>query len=153
MTISKGQQAPAFTLIDSERNEVSLSDFKGKKLLILFYPGAFSGVCTDELCVVRDDMNSYSSLNINIVGISTDTVFTLKKFKEINKLEFPLLSDYNKEVCGLYGAQYDEWILGMKGPAKRSAFVIDENGTLIHSEVLESAGDLPDFNQIKSAVS
>jgi peroxiredoxin len=152
MTLSIGQKAPEFTLVDTEKNHVSLSQFKGKKVVLLFYPGAFSGHCTTELCSVRDDLSSYNDLNAEVIGVSTDTFFTLKKFKEVNGLDFTLLSDYNKEVCGLYGAQYDEWIEGMKGTAKRSVFVIDADGNITHSEVLESALDLPDFNKVKEAL-
>jgi glutaredoxin-dependent peroxiredoxin len=152
MTISKGQKAPDFTLVDTDKNEVSISQFNGKKVLLLFFPGAFSGVCTTELCAVRDSMADFNNLGAQVIGVSTDTFFALKKFKELNNLDFILLSDYNKEVCGLYGAQYDNWVMGMKGTAKRSAFVIDENGDLVYSEILESAGDLPNFDKIKAAL-
>lgn len=152
MTLTIGQKAPAFTLIDTEKNHVSLDQFKGKKVVLLFYPGAFSGHCTTELCSVRDDFSSYNDLDAEVIAISTDTFFTLKKFKEVNELDFTLLSDYNKEVCGLYGAQYDVWIEGMKGTAKRSVFVIDAEGKLVYSEVLESALDLPDFTKVKEAL-
>jgi glutaredoxin-dependent peroxiredoxin len=152
MTISIGQKAPDFTLVDTDKNEVSISQFNGKKVLLLFFPGAFSGVCTTELCAVRDSMADFNNLGAQVIGVSTDTFFALKKFKELNNLDFILLSDYNKEVCGLYGAQYDNCVMGMKGTAKRSAFVIDENGDLVYSEILESAGDLPNFDKIKAAL-
>jgi peroxiredoxin len=97
-------------------------------------------------------MSSYNELNAKVIGISTDAVFTLAKFKTDQGYEFELLSDYNKEVCGVYGAQYDEFLFGMKGTAKRSAFVIDENGVVIYAQVNDSPGDMPDFDQVKAAL-
>ncbi|HNQ13486.1 MAG TPA: peroxiredoxin [Bacteroidia bacterium] len=153
MTILKiGEKAPDFTLISSERKPVSLNEYKGKPTVILFYPGAFSGVCTTELCSVRDDISAYNDLNAEVIGISTDTFFTLAKFKELNKLTFTLLSDYNKEVNAQYGAKYDTWIEGMKGNAKRSAFVLDREGIIQYAEVLDNALENPNFEKIKETL-
>jgi glutaredoxin-dependent peroxiredoxin len=152
MSIQKGQQAPDFTLKDSERNEVSLSAQKGKNVLLLFFPQAFTGVCTTELCNVRDNIASYNNANANVFGISVDSPFTLAKFKEEQKLNFPLLSDFNKDVSSNYGALYDVFIGWMKGVSKRSAFVIDREGVIQYAEVLESAGDLPNFEAINQAL-
>lgn len=152
MSIQTGQSAPQFTLISSDKKEVSLADFKGKKVVLHFFPMAFTGVCTRQLCTVRDNFGYYDGLNAQILGISVDSPFTLARFKEENKLQFPLLSDFNKEASAAYGAIYEEFVLGLKGVAKRAAFVIDENQNVIYAEVLESAGDLPDFNAIAGAV-
>ncbi|MEY3562577.1 MAG: hypothetical protein RLZZ294_583 [Bacteroidota bacterium] len=114
MSIQKGQSAPDFKLFNSDKKELSLSDFKGKNLVILFFPQAFTGVCTTELCSVRDNLNVYTSLNAEVVGISVDSIFTLAKFKEEQQYNFPLLSDFNKTVSQAYGAFYEEFVFGMK---------------------------------------
>jgi peroxiredoxin len=152
MKIEAGQKAPDFSLYDSEKNKVTLSDYKGKQVLLLFYPQAFTGVCTKELCSIRDNIAQYNGVNAQVFGISVDSVFTLVKFKEEQKLNFPLLSDFNKEVSQAYGALYDTWIFDMKGVSKRSAFVIDEEGIVQYAEVLENAGDLPNFEAIEAAL-
>lgn len=146
--IQKGQPAPDFSLFDSEKNKVTLSELKGNNVLLLFFPQAFTGVCTTELCSIRDNIAMYNNANATVLGISVDSVFTLKKFKEDQHYNFPLLSDFNKEVSRLYGAIYEDWILDMKGVSKRSAFVIDKEGVVQYAEVLESAGDLPNFEAI-----
>ena len=136
-----------------QKNKVSLADYKGKNLVILFFPLAFTGVCTTELCTVRDNLNVYTSLNADVVGISVDSLFSLGKFKEEQQYNFPLLSDFNKETSQAYGAFYDEFVLDMKGVARRAAFVVDKDGMVQYAEVLESAGDLPNFDAIKEALS
>lgn len=152
MSIEIGQSAPEFTLHDSEKNKVSLADFKGKNVLLLFYPQAFTGVCTKELCAVRDDISRYSNIYAQVIGISVDSVFTLAKYKEEQQYNFPLLSDFNKEVSALYNTLYTEWILDMKGVSKRSAFIIDKAGKICYAEVLEEAGDMPDFKAINEVM-
>lgn len=152
MTLKVGDIAPEFTLVDTEKNKVSLSDQKGNKVLLLFFPMAFTGVCTTELCNVRDDIGKYDNVNAKVFGISVDSPFTLGKFKEDQKLNFPLLSDFNKEVSEKYGCIYDAFIGWMKGVSKRAAFVIDEKGFIQYAEVLESAGDLPNFKAIKDVL-
>lgn len=152
MTIEAGQKAPDFSLYDSDKNKVTLSDYKGKQVLLLFYPQAFTGVCTKELCTVRDNIAQYENVNAQVFGISVDSVFTLAKFKSEHSLNFPLLSDFNKEVSTAYGTLYENWIFDMKGVSKRSAFVIDEAGIVQYAEVLENAGDLPNFEAIEAAL-
>ena len=153
MAIQQGQMAPDFSLFNTEKYKVSLADYKGKNLVILFFPLAFTGVCTTELCTVRDNLNVYTSLNADVVGISVDSLFSLGKFKEEQQYNFPLLSDFNKEISQAYGAFYDEFVLDMKGVARRAAFVVDKDGMVQYAEVLESAGDLPNFDAIKEALS
>lgn len=153
MAIQQGQMAPDFSLFNTEKNKVSLADYKGKNLVILFFPLAFTGVCTTELCTVRDNLNVYTSLNADVVGISVDSLFSLGKFKEEQQYNFPLLSDFNKKTSQAYGAFYDEFVLDMKGVARRAAFVVDKDGMVQYAEVLESAGDLPNFDAIKEALS
>ena len=152
MAIQVGQPAPEFSLYNTNKEQVALSSLRGQKVVLLFFPAAFTGVCTKELCSVRDGIADYNSVNARVFGISTDTVFTLGKFKEEQNLNFDLLSDYNKDVTALYGAAYETFVLGMTGTSKRSAFVIDEEGMVKYAEVLESAGDLPNFENIMSAL-
>ncbi len=152
MALTIGQAAPAFKLFNSEKEEVALTDFLGKKVIIHFFPQAFTGVCTTQLCTMRDNLNYYTDLNAVVLGISVDSVFSLGKFKEEQNYNFSLLSDFNKEVSKAYDAIYESWILNMNGVSKRAAFVIDSNGLVQYAEVLESAGDLPNFEAIKACV-
>ena len=152
MSVSIGQKAPDFKLFSSDKSEVSLSDFAGKNVVVLFFPLAFTGVCTAELCSLRDDIASYQNLNAQVLGISVDSLFTLEKFKAEQNLNFPLLSDFNKEAASAYGALYENFVLGMKGVAKRSAFVVDSEGNIQYAEILESAGDLPNFEAVKATL-
>jgi len=149
MALKAGDKAPDFKLFSSELKEVSLADFKGQKVVIQFFPMAFTGVCTTQLCTMRDSFGFYEGMNAAVLGISVDSPFTLAKFKEEQFYQFPLLSDFNKEVSQAFGAYYEEFAFNLKGVSKRSAFVIDEAGIIIYAEVLESAGDLPDFDAIK----
>jgi peroxiredoxin len=152
-TIQIGQQAPDFTLYDSDKQKVSLSDYKGKNVLLLFYPQAFTGTCTKELCNTRDNIAIYNEANSQVFGISVDSIFTLAKFKEEQHLNFPLLSDFNKTTSAAYGSLYDNFVFDMKGVSKRSAFILDKQGVVRYAEVLESAGDLPDFAAIQKTLS
>ncbi len=150
MKIEVGQAAPGFTLFDSEKKEVSLAEQKGKNILLLFFPLAFTSVCTKELCEVRDSISIYNNVNATVFGISTDSLYTLAKFKQEQNLNFSLLSDYNKETAQSYGSLYETFGFGMKGVAKRSAFVIDKEGFVRYAEVLENAGEVPDFTAIRA---
>lgn len=153
MALAVGQKAPDFKLFSSELKEVSLSDYSGKKIVLHFFPMAFTGVCTTQLCTMRDSFGYYSDMGAEVLAISVDSPFTLSKFKEENNYQFPLLSDFNKEVSQAYGAYYDEFVFQLKGVAKRAAFVIDEEQNILYAEVLESAGDLPDFDAIREIIS
>jgi glutaredoxin-dependent peroxiredoxin len=152
MSIEIGKPAPAFSLFDTDKKKVSLADFIGRNVLILFFPQAFTSTCTKELCAVRDDIARYSNANAQVLGISVDSVFTLKRYKEDQHYNFPLLSDFNKDVSADYDSLYPEWILGMKGVSKRSAFIIDKNGLVKYAEVLENAGDTPNFTLINETL-
>lgn len=147
-----GQAAPEFTLYDTDRQKVSLESYKGKNVVLLFFPFAFSGTCTAELCSVRDNYNWYTGLNCEVLGISTDSVFALKKYKEDQQYNFKLLSDFNKAVSSAYGSLYDNFIFETIGVSKRSAFVIDKSGIIRYAEVLENASEQPDFAKIKACI-
>jgi len=152
MTLKVGDKAPNFTLRNTAKEEVSLSDYREKNVLILFFPLAFTGVCTAELCSVRDDKAIYEAVGVDVVAISVDSLFTLEKFKAEQSYSFPLLSDFNKDVSRAYGSLYEDFVLGMKGVSKRSAFLVDKTGTIQYAEVLEDAGGQPDFDKIKETV-
>ncbi len=152
MPIEVGQKAPNFTLFDTEKNKVTLSEQKDNNVLLLFFPLAFTSVCTKELCSIRDNIAVYNNVNAKVFGISVDTVFTLGKFKEEQHLNFPLLSDFNKEVAAAYGTLYETFVLEMKGVSKRSAFIVGKDGLIKYAEVLESAGDLPNFAAIQAVL-
>jgi glutaredoxin-dependent peroxiredoxin len=150
MAIQVGQKAPDFSLFDSDKNKVNLADFKGKNVVLLFFPQAFTGVCTKELCSVRDNIATYNNVNAQVLGISVDSIFTLAKFKEEQGYNFPLLSDFNKDISTAYDSLYDSFVFDMKGVSKRSAFVIDKEGVVQYAEVLESAGDVPNFEAVNA---
>jgi peroxiredoxin len=149
MTLEIGQPAPHFTLHDSDKNVVSLNDHLGKNILLLFFPLAFTGVCTKELCAIRDDISNYNNANAIVFGISVDSFATLKKFKEEQGYNFTLLSDFNKEVSTLYDCIYNDFAGWMKGVSKRSAFLIDKQGILRYAEVLGNPGEVPNFEAIQ----
>jgi peroxiredoxin len=154
MALQIGQSAPDFSLYDSDKNKVSLSDFKGQStVLLLFFPQAFTGVCTAELCGVRDDIARYNNSNVKVLGISVDSVFTLDKFKKEQGYNFPLLSDFNKDVSTAYDALYESFTdMNMKGVSKRAAFLIDKQGVIQYAEVLEKASDVPNFELIQNKI-
>lgn len=147
---SVGEKAPDFELYNSEKKLVKLNDFIGqKKVLLLFFPVAFTSVCTKELCGVRDQIGIYQNDDVQVLGISVDSVFTLAKYKEEQSLSYPLLSDFNKNVSQAYGTIYESFTdMGMKGVSKRSAFIINKEGIIDYCEILENAGLIPDFEAI-----
>lgn len=153
MQIEVGQAAPDFILFDSEKKQVTLSEQKGQPVLLLFFPLAFTSTCTQELCSVRDTINWYNNINAKVFGISVDALFTLAKYKEEQQLNFTLLSDFNKEASIAFGSIYEMFGFNMKGVSKRSAFVVDKDGIIRYAEVLENAGDIPDFTKIKECLS
>jgi len=148
MNIEIGNPAPDFTLYDSAKNKISLSDMKGQNVLLLFFPLAFTSTCTAELCSIRDNISFYNNVNAKVFGISVDSLHTLAKFKSEQSLNFSLLSDFNKDVSLLYGSLYEMFSYNMKGVSKRSAFVIDRNGIIRYAEILENAGEQPNFKNI-----
>jgi len=152
MTLKIGELAPSFTLKDSDCKDVSLSDYNGKTVVVLFFPLAFTGVCTEELCHMRDNYSKYEKLNSEIIAISVDSPFTLAKFKADNNLNFTILSDFNKDVSQAFGAYYEDFVLGLKGVSKRATFIIDGDGNVQYQEVLENAGNLPNFTALEEAL-
>ena len=154
MSIQVGQSAPDFTLYDSEKNKVTLSALQGNPVVILFFPAAFTGVCTKELCSVRDSLSAFNATNARVLGISVDSLFTLAKFKEEQQLNFSLLSDYNREASTAFDVLYDVFpAFEMQRVSKRAAFVVDAAGVVRYAEICPTPGDLPDFSAIQATLS
>jgi peroxiredoxin len=150
--LQPGDKAPNFALRASDKSLVKLSEQKGKNVLLLFFPFAFTGVCTKELCMMRDSLAEYEQLDAQILAISVDSPYTLAKWKEEQGFNFPLLSDFNKTVSKKYDSLYKEFGLGLKGVSKRSAFLVDKKGVIQYAEVLENAGELPNFEAINQTL-
>ncbi len=145
-------KAPDFKLFNTEKKEISLSEQKGKNVVLLFFPLAFTSTCTAELCHIRDNYAMYNKLNAVVFGISGDSLFSLVKFKEEQKLTFDLLSDFNKEVSTAYNSIYALFGFGMKGVTKRAAFVIDKEGVIKYVEILENASEEPNYEAIEASL-
>jgi glutaredoxin-dependent peroxiredoxin len=147
MSTDPGSKAPDFTLMNEDRQPVTLSEQRGKPVVLAFFPAAFSSVCQKELCTFRDSMATLGQAHAQVYGISVDTFFTLKAFHDQQKFNFPLLSDFNKQVIRDYGV-FNEDMIGLKGIAKRAVFVIDKDGVVRHKEVLDDARNEPDYDKV-----
>jgi peroxiredoxin len=147
----EGGQAPDFTLMNQEREPVTLSNLKGRPVVLAFFPAAFSSVCTKELCTFRDSLSRLNQAKAQVFGVSVDTFFALKAFHTDQKLTFPLLSDFNKQTIRDYGV-YNEDMIGLKGIAKRAVFVIDADGKVRYRQVLDDARNEPDYDAVYKAL-
>jgi glutaredoxin-dependent peroxiredoxin len=153
MAIQAGMMAPEFTLFDTEKKPRSLSEFKGKNVVLAFYPGAFTGVCTKEFCTFRDTLANFSNLKAQIIGISVDVPFANKAFASQNNLQFPLLSDYSREISKKYAGVHEDFA-GMKGysASKRAVYIVDSIGKVKYVWVTENPGVEPDYEAISKAL-
>ncbi len=155
LALNIGDRAPDFTLKNQEKKDVSLSDYSGKKVVLLFFPFANSSVCTAEMCNVRDSMKIYENLDAQVLGISVDSPYALKMWADNQKINFPLLSDFNKEVSKKYDSLYNVFAPGVMdymGVSKRSAFVIGKDGKIKYTEICKTPGDQPDYQAIQNAL-
>lgn len=154
MAVQVGSKAPSFTLVDTDKKPRSLSEFQGKKLVLAFFPGAFTGVCTKEMCALRDSMARLNELDAQVVGISVDSPFANKGFAEKNNLQFPLLSDYTRTAVKAYGVELPNFA-GLEGytVAQRSVFVLDKDGIVRYAWVAENPGIEPNYEELTKAVS
>lgn len=150
MPIQIGDHAPDFALYSSVKELIHLHDFRGRHVVVLFFPLAFTSTCTKELCATRDDIELYNELGAEVIAISVDSPQTLNRYKQDQQLNFKLLSDFNKEAIRAYDVVYETFSLGMRGVAKRAAFVIDAEGIVRYAEVLENAGLLPDLAAVRN---
>lgn len=146
-----GSKAPDFKLVSIDLKPITNKDYEGKNLLLLFFPLAFTSVCTQEMCLASEDINTYKDLNAEIIGISVDSPFVLKKFGEENKIEITLGSDFDRAVSTAFNTLFTDDFLGLTGFSKRSSYVIDKEGIIRYAATAES-GQLPDFAKIKEVL-
>ena len=148
-----GDQAPHFSLLDTSKAQVQLSDFQGKKLVVAFYPAAFTGVCKAELCTFQESLSQLNGLNAQVVGISVDGPFANEAFASANGLNFPLLSDYQREATRAYGVLLEDFA-GMPGymAAQRSVFIVDEAGLVSYAWIAANPGIEPNYEEVKAAL-
>lgn len=153
MSLTVGQVAPEFTLFDTERKARSLKEFAGKKVVLAFYPGAFTGACTKEMCALRDAMTAFNALDAQVIGISVDSPFANKAFADANRITFPLLSDYSREVSRNYVGLYESFG-GVTGytASKRSVFLLDGKGVIKYVWVTDTPGNEPPYDEIQKAL-
>lgn len=152
MRLKKGDVAPHLELVNDKKEKVEFTFPAEKNKLLLFFPLAFSSSCTMELCMVRDEFEEYKELEAEIYGISVDSPYVLKKFREEQGYQFPFLSDFNKEASRAYGALHDVFSMNLKDVSKRAAFVIDRQGVIQYAEVLEDPVQVPNFAKIKNVL-
>ena len=150
-TVDVGTNAPDFTLVNQDRQPVTLSASRGKPVVLAFFPAAFSSTCTAELCTFNNRMSQLNAADAQVYGISVDTFFALKAFRDNQHLSFPLLSDFNKEVIRLYDVYFEDMI-GLKGLARRAVFVVDKDGVIRHRQVVADARNEPDYEQVFSTL-
>ncbi|MEK6571090.1 MAG: peroxiredoxin [Bacteroidota bacterium] len=153
MPLKVGDKAPDFSLVDTDKKPRSLKEFLGKKTVLAFYPGAFTGVCQKEWCTLRDLLGAFNNLNAQVVGISVNDPFANKGFATVNNLTFPLLSDYTRQVAKAYSGVYENFA-GLTGysAAKRAVFILDANGTVKYSWVSEDPGKEPNYEEVTKAL-
>jgi peroxiredoxin len=151
MAVDVGSKAPDFTLPNQDREPVTLSALVGTNVVLAFFPAAFTGVCTKEMCHFRDQLTVLNTSNATVLGISVDTPFTLKEFARQQQLNFPLLSDFNKDAIAKYDVVNPD-MLGLKGISRRAAFVVDSAGIVRYREVTPTPGDEPDYAKIEAAL-
>jgi peroxiredoxin len=153
LSVEVGQKSPDFQLPDQDRKERTLKDFHGKKTVLAFFPGAFTSVCTKEMCTFRDSMQAFNSLNAQVVGISVNDPFTNKAFTEANKLQFPVLSDYLRETVKKFNVFHEDFA-GLKGytAAKRSVFILDEKGVVRYRWITEDPGVQPNYDEVRNTL-
>jgi glutaredoxin-dependent peroxiredoxin len=154
MALRIGDKAPDFTLVDADRKERKLSEFSGKTNVLVFFPGAFTGVCTKEMCSFRDSIAEFNRMNAQVIGICVDAPAAIKAFAAHNHLEFPVLSDFTRDVSKKYGGIYESFG-GVKGlsAAKRSVFVLDQKGIVRYAWITEDPAVEPDYESVRKAVS
>jgi peroxiredoxin len=153
LSVEVEQRPPDFQLPDQDKKLRTLKDFLGRKTVLAFFPGAFTGVCTKEMCAFRDSMQTLNSLNAQVVGISVNDPWTNKAFAEANKLQFPILCDYTREVVRKFNVFHDNFG-GLKGytVAKRSIFVLDPEGVLRYRWVSEDPDRQPNYDEVKDVL-
>lgn len=150
MAVEVGQSAPDFSLYDTDRKQRTLGEFKGKNVVLAFFPGAFTGVCTTEMCAFRDQSEQFNNLNAQVLGISVDSPFSQKAWADQNNLNFPILSDFNREAVGQYDVSLPN-LAGLEGyvVANRAVFIVDKAGKIAYKWLAPSPANEPDYDEIK----
>ena len=148
-----GTIAPNFTLLNPDRSPVSLESFRGQKVVLAFFPGAFTGVCTAEMCALRDSMSAFNELGATVLAVCVDSPYANGVFTEANGLNFPVLSDYNRAAVEAYGIAFDNFA-GMDGyvAANRCVYIVSEDGTITYEWFGPHLGAEPDYEAIKAAL-
>jgi glutaredoxin-dependent peroxiredoxin len=152
MALKIGDKAPEFNLFSTDKTEVTLSSLSGKNVVLLFIPAAFTGVCTEEFCSIRDEIKDYENLNAQVYGISVDGLFSQIEWISKNGYNFPLLCDFNKTAIAAYDVIHADFAFGMKNVAQRAVYVIDGNGVIQHVEVTPTLGDMPNLQAVKDCL-
>lgn len=152
-SLKVGDKAPDFSLPDTELKMRSLKEFQGQKVVLAFFVGAFTSVCTKEMCAFRDSMARLINLKAQVLGVSVNDPFSNREFAEKNRLTFPVLSDYNREAIKAYGVQAEHFA-GLKGytVAKRSIFVLDGQGTIRYVWVTENPNVEPNYTEVEEVL-
>ena len=151
--VNVGDKAPDFTLKAHDKSEVTLSSFHGKKVILSFYPAAFTGVCKNQVCTVNNQYNNLESNNCAVLGISVDSPFSNNAFREANGIEYPLLSDVHRDVITAYGITFENFAIDGYTVAQRSVFVIEEDGTIGYTWYAENPGIEPDYDELFAHIS
>lgn len=153
MAVQVGQVAPDATLINADRKATKLSALRGQPTVLVFFPGAFTGVCTKEMCTFRDSIGKFNSLRAQVVGISIDSPFAQKAFADQNKLNFTLLSDFSRQAVRAFEIEDPNFVGGLlPGVAKRSVFVLDKDGKVVYKWVSDDATIEPPYAEVEAAV-
>lgn len=153
MQVEVGQRIPDVTLVNQERKPVKLSEFLGKPLVLAFFPGAFTGVCTKEACALRDSLEMFNGLNARVLGISIDSPFAQQAFADQHKLNFTMLSDFNRNAVKAFGIEDPNFAGGqLPGVAKRSVFVLDKDGRVSYRWVSDNPGVEPNYDEVTEAI-
>ncbi len=153
MPVEVGQQVPEVTLVNGDRKAVKLSEFRGRPTVLSFFPAAFTGVCTKEMCTFRDEISAYNGMNAQVIGISVDSPFAQKAFADQHKLPAQFLSDYNRQAVKAFGVEDPNFVGGLlPGVAMRSVFVLDKNGVVRFKWVAPTQGTEPDYHAVEAAV-
>lgn len=152
MALAVGTQAPDFTLPSVPGETVTLSSLRGRPVVLLFYPAAFTGVCTKEMCAVSEDFSAYEKLGAQVLAISVDMPFSAQKFRAETKAAFPFLSDFNKTAIRDYDVYRENFAYGLKGVAERAVYVIDAEGKITYAWVGEHPGVFPDLDAVKKSL-
>lgn len=146
--VTVGDTAPAFTLTATDKSMVSLSDFAGQRVVLAFYPAAFTGVCTAEVCSFQDAMASFNDIGASVLGVSVDAPFSNGAFAEANSITFPLLSDVHRTTINDYGLAFENFVIEGYTVANRAVVVVEADGTVGYVWVCDSLGDEPNYEEI-----